>query len=201
MINHHLTPDEIDQLLDSEADLGVSELSSATSEHLAGCPACMAELEAGRQCLESIERLPNFEPSPLFAQKVMGSVNIFVPWDVAAHDAADRLIVLATPKSPRLRLAAGGLGLTLGVALSAACVWLAGHLDAVFFFGAMVRERLRDALIQGAGTALAAVFGPRVLGNAAPALLLTLSITFVVVTLGAGLVVRTAAHSTRRGRQ
>jgi hypothetical protein len=195
--DRHLTPDEIDQLLDSEADFGISELP----EHLAGCAACKAEYEAGCRSLESIEHLSNFEPSPLFAEKVMGSVNIFVPWDVAAHDAADRLIVLATPKSPRLRLAAGGLGLTLGLALSAACVWLAGHLDAVFFFGAMMRARLRDALIQVSGTALSAVFGTHVLGTAAPALIMTLSVTFVVVTFGAGLVVRSAAHSTRRGRQ
>jgi hypothetical protein len=199
MTDRHLLPDEIDQLLDSEAGLTDSQLA----EHLAGCPTCTAEYESGLRCMEAIERLPHLEPSPLFNERVMAGVNIFQPWDVAAHDAVDHLVSLVVPKSPRLRLAAGGLGLSVALALSAACVWLAGHLDAVFFFGAMARARLRDGLLQLVSDVLTTVFGPQsvaALSAGGPVLLVAVLATVAVVTLGAGYVVRSAVMASRRSR-
>jgi hypothetical protein len=196
MTDRHLLPDEIDQLLDSEVGFGTAPLAA----HLRDCPTCRAGYEAARRCVEAIERLPLPAPSPLFAHHVMAQVNVFQPWDVAAHDAIDHLITRLVPSTPRMRVLVGGLGLSIAAVVTAACIWLGGHLDAVFFFGAMARTRLRDAVLQQLGSLVTAVFGPQsadALGRGGPAFVLGVLATAVLATIAAGYVVRSLV-TTRR---
>jgi hypothetical protein len=199
MTGRHLLPDEIDQLLDSEVGFGTAPLAA----HLRDCPACMAEFETGRRYIEAIERLPSLPPSPIFTTRVMARVNVYEPWDVAARDAFDSLVTRLVPKSPRLRVLAGGLGLSLAAILSVACVWLGSHLDAVFFFGAIARERLRDAVLQQLGELVAAVFGPQAidaLSHGGPAVVLGILTTAVLGTIVAAYAVRSVVTARRDRR-
>ncbi len=200
MTERHLLPDEIDQLLDSEVGFGTAPLAA----HLRDCPTCQAEYEAGRRCIDAIERLPLLPPSPLFTSHVMAKVNVYEPWDVAAHDAVDSLVTRLVPASPRLRVLAGGLGLSVAAALSVACIWLGGHLDAVFFFGAIARERLRDALLQQLGGLVATLFGPQAvdaLSHGGPAVALGMLTTAVLATAAATYAVRSVVTARRDRRQ
>lgn len=199
MTDRHLLPDEIDQLLDSEVGFGTAPLAA----HLQDCPVCRAEYEAGRRCIDAIERLPGLTASPLFTSHVMARVNVYQPWDVAARDAVDALIGKLVPASPRLRVLAGGAALSLATVLSVACVWLGGHLDAVFFFGALARERLRDALFQQLGGLVTAVFGPQsinTLSRGGPAFVLGMLATAALATIGAAFAVRSVVTARRGGR-
>jgi hypothetical protein len=89
------------------------------------------------------------------------------------------------------------------VALSAACVWLGAHIQSVFFFGTLVRARLRDAMIEELGAAVSSIFGTRaidVVGTAGPLLLLAIAVAFVALTFAAGFAVRSVVTTSRRGR-
>lgn len=199
MEHRHLLPDEIDQLLDGETGFGIAPLEA----HVRECAQCRAELDAGRRLVSAIERLPRLAPSPLFAEHVMAQVNVYEPWDVAVRDAVATWTERLVPQSRSLRVAAGAAGLTVALALSAACVWLGAHIEAVFFFGSLVRARLRDVVIQQLGAAVAAVFGERAvdaLGGAAPLVLFGICAAFLVLILLAGLAVRSAVSTSRRGR-
>ncbi len=199
MTTRHLLPDEIDQLLDGEVGFGIAPLEA----HVRECAECRAELEAGRRVVDAIEHLPRLAPTPLFTDQVMARVTVYEPWEVAMRDAADRWVSRLVPRSRPLRVVAGAAGITLAAALSVVCVWLGAHLDAVFFFGSMARSRLRAALVEGVGGVIATVFGPQsvdAIRTAGPGLVLGMLATMVVLLLAAGLVVRTAVSSARRGR-
>ena len=198
MTHRHLLPDEIDALLDSEVGFGVAPLEA----HLRECASCRADLEAGRRVVEAIEQLPRLAPTPLFGDHVMAQVNVYEPWYVAARDTADEWATRLVPRSRPMRVLAGGAGLSLAAALSVACVWLVGHLDAVFFFGTLVRARVRDTLFEQLGTAVSTVFGPQSAGAlraGGPALLFVIIATAAVLIVAAGRAVRSAVASPGRG--
>ena len=85
-MNHrHLLPDEIDQLLDDEVGFGAAPLKA----HIAECDDCRGRLDDARAVTALIEKLPHLAPSHRFSERVMGEVQPFVPWHVAAwrwHD-------------------------------------------------------------------------------------------------------------------
>jgi hypothetical protein len=167
------------------------------------CSQCRADLEAGQRVVEAVERTPRLSPSPLFAHRVMAHVNVYEPWHVAARDSLDRWAARAVPRSRPLRVVAAAGGLSIAALLSVASVWLAGHLDAVFFFGTLVRTRLRDALLEQLGIFVSTVFGPGsvdALRAGGPTLVFTVLGTGAVLIVAAGLAVRSAVASTRRGR-
>ena len=199
MQHRHLLPDEIDQLLDGETGFGIAPLEA----HVRECEECRAELEAERQLVEAVEGLPRLAPSPLFADHVLAQVNVYVPWDIEVRDAAAGWVQRFVPRSQPLRLLAGAGGLTVGLALSVACVWLFGHIEGVFFFSSLARARLRDALIEQLGVVVSALFGARAvdaLGSAGPLMLLAFVGAFVVLVLLAGFAVRSVVSTSRRGR-
>jgi hypothetical protein len=195
----HLLPDEIDQLLDGEVGFGVAPLEA----HVAECDQCRAELDAGRRLVDAVERLPRLAPSPLFAEHTMAQVNVYEPWYVAARDFADRLATRLVPRSRLLRVVAGAGGLSVAAAVTVACVWLVGHLDAVFFFGTVVRARLRDAVIEQFGALVSGLFGPQAvetLRAGGPAFVIAAMTAIVVLVMAAGLAVRSAVARSRRTR-
>jgi hypothetical protein len=199
MQHRHLLPDEIDQLLDGETGFGIAPLEA----HVRECEQCRAELEAERELVEAVEGLPRLAPSPLFADRVVAQVHVYEPWDIAVRDAAAGWVQRFVPQSRPLRALAGGGALTLGLALSVACVWLGTHIEGVFFFGSLARARLRDALIEQLGVVVSSLFGTRAvdaLGTAPPLMLLAFVGAFAVLVLLAGLAVRSVVSTSRRGR-
>lgn len=198
MTHRHLLPDEIDQLLDGEVGFGVPPLET----HVRECDLCRAELEAARRVVEAVERLPRLAPSPLFADRVMGQVNVYEPWHVAARDTADRLVAHLVPRSRPVRILAGSAGVSIAAVLAVGFVWLAGHLDAVFFFGTIARARLRDAVLEQLGALVSTLFGTAsvdAIRAGGPGFLLAVAATAVVLVMVAGLAVRSAVATSRRG--
>lgn len=61
----------------------LSAADRATLEsHLAGCPECTAEVEEWRALFAGLAALPQIEPSPGFADRVMAQVRVRQPWHV-----------------------------------------------------------------------------------------------------------------------
>lgn len=135
MKHRHLTPQEIDLLVDGEEGIGVAPLAA----HLEECVTCRTEVENQHQLVTTLEQMPHFTPSPLFAYRVMRKVEVFEPWYVTALNTVKRFV----PSSRPARLAAGGVGAVVAISLTAGTVWLVNRLDAVAFFGAIAIERVR----------------------------------------------------------
>ena len=152
-MNHrHLLPDEIDLLLDGEVGFGVVPLRA----HAEQCADCRARIEESRSIIEALEHLPELAPSPIFADRVMASVNVFVPWHVAARDVVVRWV----PRSQPMRVFAGATAASVALVLSAASVWLLAHLDFLMFFVSGVAfDRVREVALTVTGDALASLFG------------------------------------------
>ena len=100
MDHRHLTPQEIDLLVDGEEGFGIAPLAA----HIEECVTCRTELEAQQELVGSLEQLPHFTPSPLFAYRVMREVQVFEPWHVAAMNSVQRFI----PRSRPARVLAAG---------------------------------------------------------------------------------------------
>ncbi|HUF28227.1 MAG TPA: hypothetical protein VMM18_14720 [Gemmatimonadaceae bacterium] len=152
-MNHrHLLPDELDLLLDGEVGFGVAPLRA----HVEQCTDCRTRLDESRSLVESLERLPEVAPSPLFASRVMANVNVFVPWHVAARDAAVRWV----PASRPMRVLAGAMATTVALVLSLGSVWLASRFDLlVFFVSGVALDRARELAFAVADGTLASLFG------------------------------------------
>lgn len=151
MEHRHLLPDEIDQLLDGEAGFGLAPLVA----HVEQCATCRAELDEARHVMSALERLPHFAPSPLFAERVMSQVQVFEPWHVTALDTVQRWLPASKP-ARALGLAATSLSALL---ISITAVWMAVRLDAFLFFFDLAGQRVRAALFDSLGEAIASTFG------------------------------------------
>lgn len=123
--------------------------------HLAQCAGCRAEYEAQREVTSALETLPHFAPSPLLAQRVMSQVQIFEPWHVTLRDR----IASALPRTNAGRALVFGTGGVMAVTMSVLTVWLAHRADAVLFLGALIGQRLRDAVTGGVNDAVASTVG------------------------------------------
>jgi len=145
-------PDEIDQLLDGEAGFGVAPLVA----HVENCPKCRAELAEAREVVSALERLPHFTPSPLFRDRVMAQVQVFEPWHVTALDTAKRWLPASRP-ARFIGLAATSV---FALAVSLGAVWMAVRLDAFLFFFDLAGQRVRTAVFDSLGGAIASTFGP-----------------------------------------
>ena len=151
MEHRHLLPDEIDQLLDGEAGFGVAPLLA----HVENCPKCRAELAAARQLVSALERLPHFAPSPLFRDRVMAQVQVFEPWHVSALDTAKRWL----PASRSARFIGLAATSVFALVVSLGAVWMAVRLDAFLFFFDLAGQRVRTAVFDSLGSAIASTFG------------------------------------------
>ena len=151
MEHRHLLPDEIDQLLDGEAGFGVAPLLA----HVDSCAACRAELAEARQLVSALERLPHFNPSASFSDRVMAQVQVFEPWHVTALDTAKRWIPASKPACALALATTSVFALTVSVL----AVWAAVRLDAFVFFFELMSQRVRVALLDAVGGAIANTFG------------------------------------------
>ena len=151
MEHRHLLPDEIDQLLDGEAGFGVAPLQA----HVESCASCRAELAEARQVVSALERLPHLAPTPMFADRVMSRVQVFEPWHVAALDSVKQWV----PASRSARLIGMAATVVLALVVSVATVWTAVRLDAFLFFFDLAGQRVRVALFDAVGSAIANTFG------------------------------------------
>jgi len=149
--HRHLLPDEIDQLLDGEAGFGVAPLVA----HVESCPKCSAELAEARQVVNALERMPHFAPSPLFRDRVMAQVQVFEPWHVSALDTVRRWVPDSRPTRAVALTATSVFALTVSVC----AVWLAVRLDAFLFFFNLAGQRVRAAIFDSLGSAIADTFG------------------------------------------
>ncbi len=136
IVDHrHLTPQEFDLLVDGEEGFGMAPLAA----HIEECVTCRTELEARQKLVASLELLPHYTPSPLFAYHVMREVQVFEPWHVAAMNSVQRFI----PRSKPARVLAAGLAGAVATTLTVATVWMASRLDAVAFLLTLGVERMR----------------------------------------------------------
>jgi hypothetical protein len=149
--HRHLLPDEIDQLLDGEAGFGLAPLHA----HVETCAECRAELAEARQVMNALERLPHLAPSPRFSDRVMAQVQVFEPWHVSAADTARRWLP-ASRSARALGLASASV---LALVISVGAVWMAVRLDAFLFFFDLAGQRVRTALFDSVGGAVANAFG------------------------------------------
>ena len=124
--------------------------------HLEECVTCRTEFEEQQQLVTTLEQMPHFTPSPLFAYRVMRKVEVFEPWYVTALNSIRRLV----PRSRPARVVAAGLAVVMATVLTAGSIWLAGRLDAVAFVAGFTLERLR-----GVGTEAASGFVSAALGS------------------------------------
>lgn len=130
----HLTPDELDGLLEAE-----TPVPPTASAHLEACPECRRELAGLRAVNAALAGLPRFEPAPAFATRVMARVRLTVPWYVHAWATVrERLGLLAIVLTGALA-AAGAAGW-----------WLLGrHGVTAIGLASYVLEGLRTLLIRG----------------------------------------------------
>ena len=192
-MDRHLLPSEIDLLLDGEVGFGTSPLKT----HIRKCPTCRGELDEARATVRALEHLPHLAPSPLFAERVLARVNIFVPWHVAALDTLRGLV----PSSRGGRIAFGIAGGSVAAVMSLLVVWIALRFDAVVFAVGILADRVRANILDAVGTLLAGALGDSAytLVRTSGLLGLTvLTLALVAAALLAATLLRTFAVNRRR---
>ena len=151
-MNHrHLLPDEIDLLLDDEVGFGVTPLRA----HIRECARCRALVDEARVAVDALEAVPHFAPSHLFSDRVMAGVPVFVPWHVAARDAAERWL----PQARRTRYIVAGLATSVASLVTLAILWVATQTDALVLATGAAGGELRSVAMDAGQRALAAIFG------------------------------------------
>jgi hypothetical protein len=191
-VNHrHLTPPEFDLLVDGEEGPGVAPLLG----HIEECVTCRTELENQQQMVTTLEQMPHFTPSPLFAYRVMKKVEVFEPWHVAALNTVRRFVPSSRPARVFAAAAAGVVATTLTIAT----VWLASRIDAVAFVGAMALERVRGNTSQAVTGFVSSTLGqPSALGGESGIALAAAGFLTAVAVSAFGL--RAIAAASRRRR-
>lgn len=154
MQHRHLLPNEIDLLVDEESGFGVQPLR----EHVRDCSDCRARLDEARAVMTALAEVPLFAPRYGLADRVMSRVPVFVPWHVAARDAAIRLV----PATPATRALAASVVAVVGTVLTGLTLWIATRGDAIGMFAGLVGDQARDAATAAAGNLMVALFGPQV---------------------------------------
>lgn len=93
---------------------------STIESHLIGCDRCQAEVEETRSLFAALASLPQFDPGPGFALRVMSHVVLPDPWYVRAGQYLQVLV----PKTTRGWAFASGIFSLPLIALSALTFWL-----------------------------------------------------------------------------
>lgn len=132
--NEHLLPWTLEEL--AEDTLSPRERAQAMA-HVRGCARCAADLDASRALLQALSSLPQFDPSPSFADLVMARVAVPVPARQAVslrrwlpHTRRGWMMALAGALAPLLPLLGlltwlAGRGMTPGALLGVGGRWVA----------------------------------------------------------------------------
>ncbi len=190
-MERHLLPEEIDLLLDGDVGFGTPPLKA----HVRSCAQCSAELEGARALVRQLEHLPHVTPSPLFANRVMARVQLFVPWHVSLLDSVRAFI----PQSRALRFAALGVFASLAIVLTVVSAWAYTRIDAVLFTADLVLDRMRGAALGALGNGITALFGEAarpLLASGAQGLAMA-ALLLVVTGAAAATMIRVAAVRAR----
>jgi len=193
--DRHLRPDEIELLLDGEEGFGVAPLRA----HVRTCASCDAELDRARELMVALDALPDFAPSPQFADRVMSQVQVFEPWHAAAFNTARQFVPATRPA----RVAAGvGAALSAGV-LTATATWAVARADIALLLAQVGLERFRDQLSAATSDVVTTVLGqPGIdaLRHGTPEVA-ALAVGSFVAVVGMGVVgLRALAGASRRAR-
>ncbi len=195
MEHRHLLPDEIELLVDGEEGFGTAPLVA----HVERCEECRRQFEAQKRVVAELERLPHFTPSPLFAYKVMKSVQVFEPWQVTAADTARRFV----PQSRVGKLLAGVAAALIGTTMTLFAAWVVLRFETAVFVFDLVLVRLRDVAV-----GLTSSLGSTLLGEGTTAALrangaisIALGTSVLLITLvGAAFGLRRITDASRRRR-
>ena len=195
MEHRHLLPDEIELLVDGEEGFGTAPLVA----HIERCEQCRIELDAQKRVAAELERLPHFTPSPLFAYKVMKSVQVFEPWQVTAADTARRFV----PQSRLGRVFAGAAAALIGTTMTLFAAWVVFRFETAVFVFDVVLARLRDVAVS-----VTSSLGSTLLGEGASAALranggvsVAIGASVLLITVvGAVFGLRRIADASRRRR-
>jgi len=76
----HLTPEEIERFAASPTEEYPDGDATGRARHAAECARCRDEVNAARTLRISLGELPGFSPSPGFSGRVMGRVDLPIPW-------------------------------------------------------------------------------------------------------------------------
>lgn len=191
-MNRHLLPNEIDILLDGEVGFGTTPLKA----HVRGCIECRTELEEAKALVRTLEQMPRFAPAPHFTERVMASVQVYVPWYVALADAIRGLV----PSSRPARVLLATMAMGAGAVLTIASLWLLARADWLIFFAGVSLDRLREVVSAAAGGAIGAAIGDpawQALRSSGWLGMTTASILFLLMTAGATSFVRGLATRKR----
>lgn len=180
MEHRHLLPDEIDLLVDGEEGFGMAPLAA----HVEQCAHCRAEVDKQLKLVSALERLPHFEPSPLFAYRVMRDVQVFEPWHVAVLDSVRRFV----PRSRPARVLAAASAGFVAVTLTLAALWIGSQLGTVALLANVATERLRASVLDLLGATASAL-----VGESAASALLGSGPAAIAVALGAFLLTAVVA--------
>lgn len=151
MIDRHLRPDEIELLLDGEEGFGVAQLRA----HASSCSVCQDEMVRAQEVLLALDTLPDFAPSPAFADRVMSQVQVFEPWHVAAMRTVEQFVPATRPA----RIAAGlGAAVTAGLA-TAGATWAVARADMGLLLAQLGLEQFREQMVAAGSDVLATVVG------------------------------------------
>lgn len=195
MQDRHLRPDEIELLLDGEEGFGVAPLRA----HVRRCASCDAELDKARELMVALDSLPDFAPSPAFADRVMSQVQVFEPWHAAALNTAQQFVPATRPA----RMAAGvGVAVSAGL-LTAAGTWAVARADIALLMTQMGLERFREQVAAATSDLVSTVLGQpglEAMQSSSPEMLALAMGGFVAVTGLAVVGLRTLATASRRTR-
>ena len=159
-MNHrHLQPNEIDLLVDGEVGFGMAPLRA----HVADCADCRMRFEEARVVVDALEGLPHFAPSVNLAERVLAQVPVFVPWHVAARDAAEQALEAWSPRSRPLRTAAYATAASVLAVLSIAMLWVGTQVEILAVASGVAGNQLADLLGAVGRDAAGAVLGERTL--------------------------------------
>ena len=189
MDHRHLTPQEFDLLVDGEEGFGMSPLAA----HISECVTCRTELQKQQRLVNSLERMPHFTPSPLFAYRVMKKVQVFEPWHVTATNTVRRFV----PRSRPARVLAAGVAGVVATSLTAASFWMASRLDAVAFLGGVAAQRMREVGTQTVNGVVSSALGPAGAGDSS---LLLAATGFLAAVAISAFGLRAIAAAARRRR-
>jgi hypothetical protein len=197
MHDRHLRSDEIELLLDGEEGFGVAPLRA----HVHACLPCRQALADARELMVALDALPDFAPSPHFADRVMSQVQVFEPW----HAAAARTIEQVVPVRRPARIAAGlGAAIAAGLA-TAGATWVVARADMAVLLTLIGAEGVRDQIVAATNDVAATVLGQpglEVMRSGTPEMAAVAVGGFVAV-VGMGVVglrvLATTSRSTREG--